>query len=283
MDLGAHMSIAGGIHLACGRGRAVGANVIQVFTKNERQWKAKPLTDEDARLFREARKEHRIREVLAHDTYLINLASPKDDLWKKSLDAFVHEVERCEMLGIPYLVTHPGAPGDSGEEAGIRRMIKGLNETHKRTRGFAAKVLLETTAGQGTVLGWKFEQLKAMRDGLKEPERMGFCFDTCHTFAAGYDHRTKAKYNAVMEEFDRLLGVKSILAFHLNDSKRELGSRVDRHDHIGQGQIGLGTFRWLLNDRRFAKITKVLETPKEGNMDRLNLKKLRALRKKKKK
>ena len=277
MHLGAHMSIAGGIHLACERGREVGCNVIQVFSKNQRQWNAKPLSADDIKLFRAATRKHKIRTAFAHGTYLINLASSDRGLWSKSGNAFVEELERCEELGLKFLITHPGSAGDKGETVAIRNMIRGLNDIHRRSRGFKTKVLLETTAGQGTTVGWKFEHMAAIREGLKDPERIGFCLDTCHIFAAGYDIRTGAGYDGVMEELDRILGTKSILAFHLNDSKNELGSRVDRHEHIGKGSIGVEAFRCLMNDRRFASVPKVLETPKEDDMDIQNLKLLRSL------
>ena len=271
------MSIAKAIPLACERGAAVGAHVIQIFTKNERQWKASPIPEDVPAAFRKAMKEHDIHTAFAHDTYLINLASGDPELWRKSLDAFVHELERCETLGLSFLVTHPGAPGKTGAESGIRNMVKGLNEAHRRTKGIRTRILLETTAGQGTVLGRTFDELKAMRDGLKEPERLGFCFDTCHVLAAGYDFRKKAGYDRVMGDFDELLGLESIEAFHLNDSKKDLGSRVDRHEHIGQGFVGKTAFRLLLNDKRFAKVPKVLETPKADDMDVVNLRLLRSL------
>ena len=200
MYLGAHMSIAGGIHLACERGREVGCNVIQVFSKNQRQWNAKPLSADDIKLFRAATRKHKIRTAFAHGTYLINLASSDRGLWSKSGNAFVEELERCEELGLKFLITHPGSAGDKGETVAIRNMIRGLNDIHRRSRGFKTKVLLETTAGQGTTVGWRFEHMAAIRDGLKDPERIGFCFDTCHIFAAGYDIRTSAGYDGVMEK-----------------------------------------------------------------------------------
>jgi deoxyribonuclease-4 len=265
------MSIAGGLHLACERGREVGCEVIQLFVKNERQWKARPLQDAEAAAFKAARKASGIGIAFAHDTYLINLASPDPALWEKSVAAFVDELERCEALGLASLVTHPGSPGDAGEAAGIRNMHRGLNEALGRTRGFATRVLLETTAGQGACVGWSFEQMAAILEGVREPGRVGFCFDTCHVFAAGYDLRTAEGYEETFDRFDRALGLQRLQAFHVNDSKKGLGCRVDRHEHIGKGEIGLGAFRRLMRDERFRGVPKVIETPKEGGMDPVNL------------
>ncbi len=277
LNLGAHVSTAGGLHLACGRGKELGCDAIQIFTKNERQWSAKPLSDAEADAFKKARRECGIRWAFAHDTYLINLASPDRAAWRKSVDAFRVELERCEKLGLEFLVTHPGSPGASGEEAGIERVADALNEIHGRTAGFSARILLETTAGQGTTLGWRFEQMRAIADRVKERGRLGICLDTCHVFAAGYDLSTEAGYERTMEEFDGVLGLRNLRAIHLNDSKRGLGSRVDRHEHIGRGAIGREAFRRLMRDPRFREVPKVLETPKEGGMDAVNLRLLRRL------
>jgi deoxyribonuclease-4 len=271
MNLGAHMSIAGGLHLACERGKEVGCDVIQIFVKNQRQWAAPKLEDTEARQFRAAQKAASIVTAFAHDTYLINMATPEPAMFRKSVLAFVDELERCEALGLASLVTHPGSPGAAGEAVGIQQMQKGLNDALRRTKGFRVKVLLETTAGQGQTVGWKFEQMKAILDGVKEPERIGFCFDTCHVFAAGYDISTREGYEKTMAEFDREVGVDRIRAFHVNDSKKGLGCRVDRHENIGKGSIGLEAFRCLMKDKRFAGVPKVIETPKEEDMDPVNL------------
>jgi deoxyribonuclease IV len=271
MNLGAHMSIAGGLHLACERGAEVGCDVIQIFVKNQRQWKSAPLKDDESRQFRTAQKAAKIVTAFAHDTYLINMATPDPAMFRKSVSAFVDELERSEALGLASLVTHPGSPGDAGEEVGIRQMRKGLNDALRRTKGFQVKVLLETTAGQGATVGWKFEQMKAILDGVKEPERIGFCFDTCHVFAAGYDISTREGYEKTMDEFDRAVGLDRIRAFHVNDSKKGLGCRVDRHENIGKGAIGLEAFRCLMKDVRFRNVPKVIETPKEEGMDPVNL------------
>lgn len=277
LNLGAHMSMAGGLHLACERGRDVGCDVIQMFVKNERQWKARPLEDAEVAEFKAARKANRISVAFAHDTYLINMASPDAVLWKKSVDAFVEELERCEALGLEFLVTHPGSPGEAGEATGIRNMVRGLDAAHRRTKGFRTRVLLETTAGQGYTVGWRFEQLKAILGDLKDPGRAGVCLDTCHVFAAGYDLSTREGYERTMDEFNRHLGLKALEAFHVNDSKKGLGCRVDRHENIGKGAIGLEAFRCLMRDRRFRHVPKVIETPKEGDMDVVNLRLLREL------
>jgi len=271
MNLGAHMSIAGGLHLACERGKEVGCDVIQIFVKNQRQWAGPALKPDEVAQFRAAQKAAKIVTAFAHDTYLINMATPDPAMFKKSVHAFVDELERCEALGLASLVTHPGSPGEAGEEVGIRQMQKGLNEALRRTKGYKVRVLLETTAGQGATVGWKFEQMKAILDGVKEPERIGFCFDTCHVFAAGYDISTREGYEKTMDEFDRAVGVDRIRAFHVNDSKKGLGCRVDRHENIGKGAIGLEAFRCLMKDVRFKNVPKVIETPKEEGMDPVNL------------
>lgn len=281
MILGAHMSIAGGISLACERGRSVGCDAIQIFTKNERQWKAKELTKEDVDRFIAARKEHGILAAFAHDSYLINMASPDDVVWRKSVDAFVEEMERSNALKLDFLVTHPGSPGEAGEAFGIRRMSEALDEVGRRTKGFVTKVLLETTAGQGRTLGFRFEQIAAMIDGVGAPYRreIGVCFDTCHVFAAGYDISTARGYRQTMKEFNETIGLDRLRAFHVNDSKKPLGSRVDRHENIGMGCIGKEAFRCLMNDDRFKSVPMVIETPKEDDMDPVNLKLLRSLAK----
>jgi deoxyribonuclease-4 len=255
--------------------------ICQIFTKNNNQWQAKEITADDARRFRRALEELGITHPIAHDAYLINLASPDRELWKKSIDAFVDELRRAERLEIPYVITHPGAYTSSSERRGIRRVIWAIDAIHKQTRQLNARCLLETTAGQGTSLGWRFEQLAAIFDGVKDPDRLGVCFDTCHVFAAGYPMGTLKEYRATMREFNATVGVKRIKAFHLNDSRRPLGSRVDRHAHIGEGEMGLEPFRRLLADQRFRKTPMYLETPK-GERDGIdhdvrNLQTLRSL------
>jgi deoxyribonuclease IV len=282
--LGAHQSIAGGYYKAVEIAYQTKCDCVQIFTKNNNQWQGKELTDEDVRLFKSKLTELGITHPLAHDSYLINLASPDPVLWKKSVDAFVIELLRAERLGIPYVVTHPGAHTTSSEEAGIAAVVRALDEVHKQTRGIKSHCLLETTAGQGSCLGRTFEQLAAMIDGVKDPDRLGVCVDTCHIFAAGYPIGTEKEYKATMKSLDKTVGVKLVRAFHLNDSVKPLGSRVDRHAHIGQGMIGKEAFRFLLNDDRFKKVPMYLETPKgdkeeqaTGKLDKMNLKTLRSL------
>jgi len=279
--LGAHMSIAGGYHKAVEAARRVGCDCVQLFTKNNNQWRAKPIEEEQGIRFQSALAEQGIGHPIAHDSYLINLASPDDALWKKSIDALVIELQRAEQLGIPYVVAHPGAYTSSSESKGLERIVQALDELHEQTVGLKAQCLLETTAGQGSNLGWKFEHLAAMLDGVGAPDRLGVCFDTCHVFAAGYAIGTEKDYKATMRSLDKTVGVKKIRAFHLNDSLKPSGSRVDRHAPIGHGEMGLEPFRFLLSDRRFRKVPMYLETPKgEENgvaWDLLNLRTLRSL------
>jgi len=279
--LGAHMSIAGGYYKAVEAAARCGCDCVQLFTKNNNQWRAKEIADGDVERFQTALTESGVAHPIAHDSYLINLASPEKELWKKSVDAFVVELRRADRLGIPFVVAHPGAYTTSSESRGLRTVIRALNEVHRQTRGIAARCLLETTAGQGSNLGWRFEHLATMLDGVKDPERLGVCFDTCHVFAAGYAMATEKQYKATMREFNKTVGVGQIRAFHFNDSKAKFGSRVDRHAKIGSGEMGTGPFRHLLNDRRFRKVPMYLETPKGTEngeeLDVINLRTLRRL------
>jgi deoxyribonuclease-4 len=276
--VGAHMSIAGGAHRAFERGTSAGCRVLQIFLKNSNQWKGKLLTDQDRAQFREARIQSGIGPVVAHSSYLINLASPDEALYKKSLEAFVEEMWRADSLEVPCVILHPGAHMGAGEEFGIERAAYALGLALRRVPP-PVKILLETTAGQGSSLGHKFEHLAAILKKVRASDRMGICLDTCHIFAAGYDIRTEAAYRKTMTEFDRIVGVDRIQALHFNDCKKDLGCRVDRHTHIGKGFIGLEAFRCLVNDRRFALIPKILETPKGPDLeeDRMNLATLRSL------
>ena len=278
MIIGAHMSIAGGLHRAIERGASVGCRAIQIFLKNTNQWQGKLLTEEDRISFRQAQAVSGAIPVIAHDSYLINLASPDAALHKKSVEAFVAEMRRAEFLEIPSIVLHPGAHMGSGEESGLRRIAQALNLALRRVPA-PVMILLETTAGQGSSLGHRFEHLAEILARVKQNERLGVCLDTCHVFAAGYDIRTESAYTRTLKEFDRLVGLDRIRAFHVNDCKKDLGSRVDRHTHIGQGFIGLEAFRLLVNDRRFVQIPKILETPKKPDLkeDRMNLATLRSL------
>jgi deoxyribonuclease IV len=267
MKFGAHMSIAGGLHNAFGHGQRAGCDVIQIFSKNQQQWRAKPLAEQEVAQFRAEQERSGIPAALVHDSYLINLASPDDALWRKSADAFREELERCSALGIPYLVTHPGAHVGSGEDAGIARVSEALNRLFAEGAGQGVTVLLETTAGQGSCLGHRFEHLARLVESSSAPERLGVCVDTCHIFAAGYDFRTPETYTATFAELERLVGLERVRAFHLNDSLKGFGSRVDRHAGIGEGEIGLEAFRLLVNDARFAGLPMVLETPKGDDLE----------------
>lgn len=279
--LGAHQSIAGGYYKAIELAHERGCDCVQLFTKNNNQWRAKELTSEDAALFRSTLRKLKIKHPIGHTSYLINLATPDAALWKKSLDSFVLELQRADALGLKGLVTHPGAYTSSSEEAGLAAVVRAFDEAHAQTRGAKTLSLVEVTAGQGSCLGCSFEHIAAILDGVKDPERMGVCVDTCHVFASGYPLGTPAQYRDTMKKFDDIVGLKQIKAFHLNDSKTAFGSRVDRHAHIGRGQIGIEAFRLLLNDRRFQRIPMYLETPKEQEngveMDVINLQVLRGL------
>lgn len=279
MPFGAHMSIAGGVAKAFARGEKVGVEAMQIFAKNDRQWAAKPYLESEILEFKQEAVRTGIGPLMVHDSYLINLASPKDDLWEKSIHAFADELERCHQLGVPYIVTHPGAHTGSGEAAGVKRQIEALNRLFDEGVGGTTTVLLETTAGQGTVMGWCFEQLAAIMEGIRQQDRIAVCVDTCHIFAAGYDIRDLEGYSATFEAFDRLIGIERIKALHLNDSQKGLGSRVDRHTHIGEGEIGLEAFRLLVNDPRFRHLPMVIETPKGEEMqeDVRNLALLRSM------
>ena len=281
---GSHLSIAGGYYKAVDAAAALGMETVQLFTKNNNQWKGKPLADDDVRLFREALERTGIRRPCAHNSYLINVASPDDVLWQKSIDALIDELQRAETLGLDGVVMHPGAFVGSSEEAGQRRIVTALDEVHTRTVGTRCQLWLETTAGQGTCLGHRFEQIGFVLREVRDSERLGVCVDSCHIVAAGYPLQTPAEYAATMAEFDKAIGVKRVRAWHLNDSKKPLGSRVDRHEHIGEGHLGLEPFRHIVNDPRFADIPMYLETEKgerDGEqLDAINLRTLKGLLKK---
>ena len=279
MPLGAHISISGGVDKAVLRGQKIGCETIQVFTRNNNRWAAPPLKDGTIENWYRNLEKTGIAPVVAHDSYLINLASPDDALWQKSLDAFVVEMERCEALSIPYLVMHPGAHTGLGEEAGLRRIAQALDRAFERVPEARVTVLLETTAGQGTCLGYRFEHLAQVIELAAGGDRLGVCFDTCHALAAGYEIRTPEGYEDTFQRFDQVIGLERLQVLHVNDSKRDLGSRVDRHEHIGKGYVGLEGFRLLLNDARFRQHPMLLETPKGPDMqeDMENLATLRSL------
>ena len=287
---GAHMSIAGGLHNALRCAQDHGCQTVQLFTASPQAWPVKRpaedqtkggLTAEVVQTFRRTLRRTRLRFPISHDSYLINMASPAEALYRKSIDAFVVELERAEALGLRYLVTHPGAHMDSGEEAGLARVAAALDEAQRRCPGFRVQVLLETTAGQGSTLGHRFEHLARILSLVADPDRYGVCFDTCHVFAAGYALAPEREYQATLREFDQVIGLSRLRVFHVNDSLKPQGSRVDRHAHIGRGCLGPEAFRLLVNDRRFRHRPMVLETPKEdadgSDMDAVNLEVLRGL------
>ncbi len=282
---GSHLSIAGGYYKAADAAAQLDMQTVQIFTKNNNQWRAKPLTDDDAARFKAAVEKAGLQKCCAHNSYLINLGSANVELFEKSRDAMIIELERAEALGLSGVVMHPGSYVDDTEEGGLKRIVKGIDQIHKATKGFETELWLETTAGQGTCLGHRFEHLREIIDRVKHPELLGVCVDTCHIFAAGYAIGTEAEYQATFQEFDDIVGLDRIRAFHINDSKKPCGSRVDRHDHIGEGHLGLEPFRHLMNDSRFDDLPMYLETKKEKRdgveMDAVNLKTLRGLIKKK--
>jgi len=277
--LGAHTSTQGGVSAAITLAEKLNFTAIQIFTKNNNQWKGKVLTQNDADEFKQKLSRSSIKVVVSHDSYLINLCSSKPELLEKSREAFVDELERCEMLGIPYLNFHPGAHGGMGEEEGIKLIAESLNLAHEKTKNFKVKSMLEATAGQGTAIGYTFEHLKKIIDLVDEKDRMCVCIDTAHIFAAGYDIKDKKNYNKEIKDFDEIIGLDLLKCFHMNDSKKPLASRVDRHDHIGKGFIGLEGFTNIMNDKRLLHIPKILETPKgkEQLEDLENIKTLKSL------
>jgi deoxyribonuclease-4 len=266
MQLGAHVSISGGVFNAPQNGKDATCDVIQIFTKSSNQWRAKTLTDEDVEKFFEAQSETGVTVACAHDSYLINLASPDDELYRKSSAAFLIEMSRCNLLRI---------------EAGLSRIIDSFNRLFELDADGEVTICLETTAGQGTNLGYRFEQLAQIIEGVENKGRLGICLDSCHIFAAGYPISTVKDYMATIRQFDDILGLDRLRIIHINDSKKDFGSKVDRHEHIGKGLIGKEPFGFFLNDKRLAKVPMILETPKESaKEDIVNLKALRSLIKK---
>ena len=278
---GAHMSIAGGCERAVVAAHDVGFQAVQVFTKNSNQWNAPALTFEQAGAFRQALERTGIRDPVAHSSYLINLASPDDALWKRSIEAMVVEMRRCHELGIGDLVVHPGAHMGTGEDTGLRRIALAIDELHRRTQDLGVTIDLETTAGQGSSLGYRFDHLQSILKLVTHPRRLGVCVDTCHIFAAGYSLDRPERYDETIKQLDGTIGINRLRVWHLNDSSRECGSRVDRHAGIGAGKMGLESFRHLVNDLRFRHLPMILETPKgieDGeDLDARNLRILRQL------
>jgi len=278
--LGAHMSIEGGLHMAFDRIRHVEGKSLQIFSKNQRQWRVPALTSSEIELFIKKREQWGKGPVAAHDSYLINLANPDEPKANRAVGAFAEEIRRSDQLAISYLVMHPGSHVGSGKDKGLLQLTANLDRAFVEAgNAKSVMVLLETTAGQGTGLGANFEEIAYVMDNSAYSKRLGVCFDTCHAFAAGYDIRSAAEYEKTFTAFDKIIGLDRLKFFHLNDSKKGLGSRVDRHEHIGKGEIGLEGFRLLMNDPRFAEHPMVLETPKEKDLkeDIKNLKLLRSL------
>lgn len=281
-SLGAHMSIAGGVYNALWRGKATGCDTIQVFTRNANQWRAKPLAAEDIEAFQNARQQTGIKPIVAHDSYLINLASPDEGLYERSRQALWEELQRAEALELPYLVMHPGSHMGCGEEEGLYRIAQGIKFLHQKDKATKVMILLETTAGQGSNLGYGFEHFAKIIEMIGGDERVGVCFDTCHVFAAGYDISRPEGYEVCLNEFHRVIGMDRLKVMHVNDCRGPVGGRIDRHEHIGQGHLGLETFRRLLQDPRLADLPFILETPKGKDprgedWDMVNLKVLRGL------
>jgi len=273
------MSIAGGVHTAIERGRSINCTAIQMFVKNNMQWFARPLTRKEIRAFLEHPHGGELLSIFAHANYLINLAATNPQFHANSIRALSEELTRADQLELPFLVLHPGAHLGAGEEAGLEKIVKSINRVFRKIRKVKTRIALETTAGQGSCLGHRFEQIAYIIQNVRERERLCVCLDTAHIFAAGYDIGSEARVKKTFREFDRVIGRERLAAIHLNDSKTACGSRVDRHQHIGKGQIGLDAFRFIMRDRRFKKIPKVLETPKGAEMreDIANLKTLREL------
>jgi deoxyribonuclease IV len=279
---GSHLSIAGGMHNALLAAEKLGCDTLQVFTKSQKQWAFSPLTPECIKDWKAHAKRLKFKQTVSHDSYLINLAATNDEFWRKSVELFVEELNRCQTLGIPYLVTHPGAHMGAGEEVGITRIVAALNVIHAAVNTPTVTTLLEVTAGQGSSLGYKLEHLAEIISRAKQPKRLAVCLDTAHLFAAGYDFRGR-KYAKFRKELDATVGADRVKVIHVNDSKKGLGSRVDRHDHIGRGEIGLDGFRPFVRDKTFKNVPKIIETPKEGTSedgrewDAVNLETLRSL------
>jgi deoxyribonuclease IV len=277
--LGAHMSISGGLHTSIERARSVNCTAMQIFVKNNMQWFARPLTPEEIAAFLNHTQRGELLSIFAHANYLINLAATNPQFHANSLRALSEELIRADQLKLPFLVLHPGAHLGAGEEAGLDKVIESMNRVFRRIPKVKTRIALETTAGQGSCLGHTFEQIAYIISRVREPERLGVCLDTAHVFAAGYDISSESAFRKTLREFDRVIGRDRLVAIHVNDSKTARGSRVDRHEHIGKGKIGLDAFGFIMGNRRFHKIPKVLETPKGKDLveDVENLKTLRGL------
>lgn len=277
--VGAHISISGGIYKAIDRALEAGCGVAQIFTRNSNQWQGKSISSEDAKLFRDKFAASGLHEIVSHDSYLINLASPPGDIRDKSIKSFSDELKNCALLGIKKVVMHPGSHLNDPPEVGLKRIVEAFDYLFETSAEFDGKVLLETTAGQGSNLGRYFEELQYIIENSKFSDRFGICFDTCHVYAAGYNIATKDGYEETITELQKTVGIDKLLCFHLNDSKKGLASRVDRHEHIGEGTIGMVAFSSIMNDSRFTEVPKIIETPKgtSEDMDVINMGKLRGL------
>ncbi len=275
--LGAHMSVAGGVSQALDRAASIGSNAVQVFTKNNRQWMGPPIDSVDVQRWQEQQLPLQIKYAVSHASYLINLATAKDDLWEKSICAHADELVRAHAYGIPHVVLHPGAHTGSGAEYGVRRIAAALNRIHQLTPHCRDTVTcLEVMAGQGSCLGRSLAELRTIMETVEEPLRVGVCLDTCHLHAAGYDLRCEAGYAAFMDEVECEIGLPAVKVWHFNDSKGGLASNLDRHTHIGEGDIGLEAFRFILNDPAWDGVAMLLETPKDDTLaeDAANLARL---------
>jgi len=277
--LGAHMSIAGGVHIAIERARSIDCTAMQMFVKNNMQWFACPLARDEIRAFLEHQQRAELSSIFAHANYLINLAATNPLFHANSIRALSEELTRADQLELPFLVLHPGAHRGDGEEAALEKIIASIDKVYRKIPKTKTKIALETTAGQGSCLGHRFEHLAHIMDNVRQPERLCVCLDTAHIFAAGYDIGSESAVRKMFREFDQKIGLDRLAAIHLNDSKSGCGSRVDRHEHIGKGRIGLAPFRFIMRSRRLNKIPKVLETPKEKDLreDVENMKTLRGL------
>jgi len=277
--LGAHMSISGGVHMAIERACSIKCRAMQMFVKNNMQWFARPLTPDEIRAFLEHRQRGELSSIFAHANYLINLAATNPQFHANSLRALSEELTRANQLKLPFLVLHPGAHLGAGEEAGLKKIAASIDKVLRKLPKLKTRIALETTAGQGSCLGHTFEQIAYIFDNVREPQRLCVCLDTAHVFAAGYDIGSEAAIRKTFRRFDRTIGFERLVAIHVNDSKTTRGSRVDRHEHIGKGRIGLDAFRFIMRNRRFGNIPKVLETPKGKDLreDVENLETLRGL------
>lgn len=279
---GSHLSISGGLHNALIEARQLSMDCVQIFTRNQRQWSPPPLTQQQISDWIEYRQKTGISTCVSHDSYLINLANPATEAWEKSVASFRDELHRCEALGIPFLVTHPGAHMNTGEKNGLKRVVQALNRLHAELPGFKVITCLEITAGQGTNLGHRLEHLAQVIQQVKHPQRLGICLDTAHMLEAGYDLTSAQGMKETLGQVEQIVGLEQVEVIHLNDSKTPRGSRVDRHEHIGQGHVALSAFQVLINHSAFVKVPKILETPKENApdgrpWDTVNLEKLRGM------